>query len=461
MLRGNRFIFILVIIVVLAHSLLYVHILRDFPEVGKSFDTQYTNISEQLYRYGAYSTGARDTQGNLVPTLTEPPLYTVAYFISYKIFGLRRSADEAMRVLQMILNVAVIFIVWQIGRLWSIRTGNIAATFAAFDLTAFFFAQNFQIPDTTLGFFMALWLLYLVKFLKQDSSYKNIFLSTLFLGLAIWTKIAVYMLWVPLAFFLALFLWRGISLPLQKKVYLFAVFAVVILVFFGGWKTRNYLATGSWTYASGATSLRWNAAHVVAYQEDIPLVEARERLAKESLTPEIIAMGEGAVERYGSRKMMEIILGSPLDFGIVVLRAMPGMFLGTFPPYMLSNKNTADEVMERVTEARGNRTLLTEFWGEGRIGYVLIYAAAKFHLLLMYAVGAVAVVLLMRDKSVRWILIAMALTVSYTIAVSGAAAQARYRTIIFPIFYVLAGYGVTYILKLIHSPRDYAHSHTP
>ena len=146
----HRFIVIVMFVVIAVHSALYAHILGNFPDVGKSFDTQYTNISENLYRYGKYSMGARDGAGNLLPTATEPPLYTVAYFVSYKLFGIGRAADEAMRVLQMILNAGVVYLVWRIGKIFSTRGGNIAAIFAALDLTAFFFAQNFQIPDTTL-----------------------------------------------------------------------------------------------------------------------------------------------------------------------------------------------------------------------------------------------------------------------------------------------------------------------
>lgn len=77
----------------------------------------------------------------------------------------------------------------------------------------------------------------------------------------------------------------------------------------------------------------------------------------------------------------------------------------------------------------------------------------------MYVAGGVATVLFLRNKSLRWIIFAMVLTMLYTIAVSGAAAQARYRTIIFPIFYVLAGYGMAYMLGLT-CKKNYARART-
>lgn len=444
-----RNIWALVIIVILAHSALYLHIYKNFPDIGKSFDTQYTNISENLYRYGAYSTGERDASGNLLPTLSEPPLYVALYFVSYKIFGITPAADEAMRILQTIANIGVIFVCWRIGALFGDSVGRTAVLFAAFDLTAFYFAQNYQIPDTLLGFFMALWLLYSIKFFKDTPSFKNIFLSTLFLGLAMWTKIAVYLLWAPLTLFLIIFLWYDKRLDRHAKMRVFAVFAAVILFFFGGWKVHNYVTTGYSAFSSGATSLRWNASHLIAYQQGISRVEAVKVIENEYITKEVLHMDEGAREQHLASKMSRLILQSPVDFSAVVLKAMPGMFLGTFPPYMLLHDSNVEQLMSQVEATHGFRSLIPSLWKEGQIMYVFIYGLAKFHLLLMYGMALVAGALFLRNSSLRWILIVMFLTVAYTIAVSGAAAQSRYRTIVFPIFYVLAGYGMIIILEKI------------
>lgn len=446
--KKQRFIILLLLAVVVIHGALFIHVQRNFPDVGKSFDTQYTNISENLYRYGVYSTGARDATGNLLPTLSEPPLFVVLYYLNYKIFGVTPAADMAMRVLQMLANIGVMIVCWRIGLFFSERAGKAAASFAALDLTAFYFAQNYQIPDTLLGFFMALWLLYFVKFLIVEPSNKNILLSTLFLGLAMWTKIAVYMLWVPLAFFLAGFLWQNRSVEFYKKARLFGVFAAVILIFFGGWKLRNFAATEYSAFSSGATSLRWNASHLIAYQQGISRTDALRILENRYISAEVLRMDEGAREKYLAGKMARLILESPLDFSMVVLKALPGMLLGTFPPYMVLSKQTLQEVQERVVEAYGNRKLLMDFLREGRFGYVLIYGITKLELLIMYAAGLAAAILFLRDKALRWVVLAMALTVVYTMAVSGAAAQARYRTIIFPICYVLGGYGIAHLWKM-------------
>jgi len=444
--------------VVIVHGALTVHIYRSFPDFGKSFDRQYTNISEHLYRDGVYSTGERDSTGTLLPTISEPPLYTGAYALSYNIFGITRAADEAMRILQVVLNILTILVCWRIGRLWSTTVGNAAATLAAHDFTAFYFANNFQIPDTTLGFFVALALFYLVKFLKDQPSPKNISLTGFFLGLAMWTKIAAYLLWIPIAVLLMFFLWSAQHINRRERIRLCTVFIFIIVLFFGGWKLRNYSATGYFSFSSGATSLRWNASHLIAYQQGITRSQADKELAKQYLTQDVSRMPEGAQEKYLSGKLAGLILHSPIDFSLVVLKAMPGMFLGTFPPYILSSQRQAEDLMKRLRDAHGFRTLFRSLWDDGYYSYVLLYFAAKAHLIFLYSMSIVAMVVFARNKSLRWILAAFLLTIVYTMTVSGAAAQARYRTIIFPVFYVLGGYGVIYCLETLHSRRQRGHS---
>jgi len=439
--RRNRFIILLIGAVVVVHGVAYAHILRNFPAIADSEDTQYSSIAEHLVREGVYSVGARDAAGRLLPTGTQPPLYPLLYAASYRVFGIGSAAHEPMRILLMLANIGVIVVSWRIGALFSARAANAAALFAALDGTAFYFANHYNIPDTLLGLFMSLWLLFFVRFLRGGAADRHLFLGTVFLGCAMMTKIAPFLLWVPLAVFLAAFLWRSVKLSPAAKVRMFGVFALVIVVFFGGWKVRNAIAVGGSVFASGATTLQQNAAYLLMHQQGISRPAARAQLAERYFPPELIARGEVAVEREGGRAVARVILGSPIDFAIVTLRAMPGFFFGTFPPYVLFSRATADALQAAVQESHGNRALLPRLWSEGRLGYIGIYALAKLHLLLLYGAAAVAAVVFIRRREFRWILALFLLTIAYTVAVSGAAAQARYRTMIFPIFYVLGGYG--------------------
>lgn len=443
--QRNRGIVALLGVVVIVHGTLYIHILRNFPDVGSAHDGQYTNIAAHIVRDGVYSMGSRDTDGRLLPTASVPPLYTYLYAASYRVFGIGSTANEPMRIVQMLANIGVIVVVWRIGMLFSARAANVAAVFAALDFTAFFFAQDYDIPDTLLGLFMALWLYFFVRFLRKDPSVRSIALSACFLGLAMWTKITPFLLWVPMLVLLAVFLWRSVHVPMRTKMRAASVFVLIMLLFFGGWKIRNRVVVGTGSFASGATSLRWNAAHLIAYQQDITLADARMDLAARYFPETLLARGEGAVEREGGRAMVRLILGSPIDFGVVVLRAMPGFFFGTFPPYLFASATEARVVQARVTESRGHLAMIPLLWSEGRIGYVLAYVFAKGHLVLLYGASIVAAVIFLARREFRWTLACFAITILYTVAVSGAAAQARYRTVIFPIFYLMSGYGIVYL----------------
>lgn len=444
--RTHRYFLTLMGAVVLVHGLLFVHVLRDFPDIGSTADSQYRNISAHLVREGVYSAGARDAAGDLVSTASQPPLYTLLYAGSYAIFGIGPMADRAMQVLLTLANVGVIVVVWHIGRLFSPRAAHAAATVAVLDLTAFFFAQNYDIPDTLVGFFLALWLYHLVRLLRGASPYRAAAWSGVFLGCAMLTKIGPFLLWVPLAGMLAAFLWTSGGLSRVVALRTFGIFVLVIMLFFGGWKLRNLIVTGSGTFASGATTLQWNTSHLIAYQQGISFAEARKQITERYVPDTLLAQGEGAVEREVSRALVGLILASPIDFSVVVLRAMPGFFLGTFPPYMLFSRDTANVLRATVEASHGHRALLAQLWADGRIGYVFIYAFAKLHLVFLYGAALVAVVAFAWRRELWWTLATFAMTTAYVVAVSGASAQARYRTMLFPIIYVLGGYGVVVLL---------------
>lgn len=441
--QRHRFIVHLLVCVVVVYGVLTVHIERSFPDIANGFDRQYSPIAENFVRFGSYSMGVRDAAGNLVPTASVPPLYTALYAASFSVFGFGRAAFEAMRILQILLGIGTILVVWRIGKEFSDRAGKIAALFAAFDLTAFYFANNFETPDVTIGFFMALWFLYSAKIVRGEPSRTHVLLSTLFLGLATWTKVVVAPLWIPWGIFLVVFLMMAHErMTWWKRWQFLGIFATILMVFVGGWEFRNYRAIGYATLGSSATPMRWNAAHLIAYQQGISLTEARQRLADQYVTDEVMRLGEGAVDRKVSREMASIILRSPVDYAVVTLRALPGLFLGTFPPYMLFSAQGAQELMTEVTEAHGFRTLVPRLIREGRFSYVLIYAGAKLHLIVLYVLASIACIALARRRaSSRWVLAIALLMIAYTIMASGAAAQARHRTIVFPIFYVLGGYG--------------------
>lgn len=444
--QHHRFIILLLSAVVIVYGAITIHIERNFPDVANGFDRQYSPVAEHLVRSGVYSMGSRDSAGNLIPTASVPPLYTMLYAASFWMFGIGRAAFEAMRILQIFLHIGVMVVVWRIGAQFNDRAGKIAAVIAALDLTAFYFANNYETPDTTIGFFMALWFLYLVKFLRWGQP-RHAWWSACALGLATLTKVVVSLLWVPLLALLLIFALTYRKYAARVRLHLISAFVAVAIVLVGGWGMRNYFAIGTWTLGASATPLRWNAAQLVAYQQRISLTEARQRLADQYITEDLLRAGEGVADREVSRAMASLIVHAPIDYAMVTMRALPGMFFGTFPPYMLFSAQGAQEFTAAVAEAHGFRALVPRLVREGRLSPVLVYVGAKLHLIALFLGAIIACVVFARRPSMRWILAIALLMIAYTVVAAGAVAQARHRTIVFPILYMLGGYGAAFLMQ--------------
>lgn len=440
----HRYLVLLVAVTVVVHGAIVWHVVRDIPSVAGGTDLRWSKTAEYLYRDGVYSAGDhRDAAGNIMPTGGVPPLYTLAYTGSYALFGVGQTAHEAMRVLQAVMNLGMILVVWRIGSLFNRWTGYAAATIAATDVTALFFAVNYDLPDVVVSFFTALSLLFLVRFLRQEQSVRTIACSALFLGLAMWTKETVYLLWVPIAGFLIIWLRWGAGLAWTAVAQRLGVYLCVVMMFFGGWKLRNTIVLGSSAFNTrSATPVGDNAASLVAYQRGITTTAAHE-LLRGGLGPEVWALDEGSLNRTLVQHYVATIMKSPLDFAVVVFRAWPGLLLGTFPPYMVFGSGVMHAMESDVRASSGNRALIGRLWHDRALGYLSVYGAAKVHLIVLYALAGIAAVASWRRSSFRPTIVLFALVIAYALAVSGAIAQARYRMVFFPILYVLAGHGAS------------------
>lgn len=440
---NHRYLVILVAVMVVVHGAIVTHVIRDIPSIAGGTDFRWSKTAEHLYLDGVYALGdRRDAAGHIVPTGGVPPLYTLTYAGSYALFGIGQTAHEAMRVLQVLMDFGIILVVWRIGSLFNRWTGYAAATIAVTDFTALFFAMNYDLPDIAVGFFTALSLFYLVKFLRQEQSVRTLACSALFLGLAIWTKETVYLLWVPIVGFLVIWLRWGAGLAWTAVAKRLGVYVCIVMVFFGGWKLRNYLVLGSSAFNTRSTTpVGDNAAALVAYQRGITTNAAHEIL-RAGLEPEVWALDEGNLNRTLVQHYAATIMESPFDFAVVVLRAWPGLLLGTFPPYMVFGPEVMRALESDVVASLGHRALLGRLWRDRALGYLSVYGAAKAHLIVMYILAGIATVASWRRVSFRPTMILFALVIAYSLAVSGAIANARYRMVFFPILYVLAGYGV-------------------
>ena len=448
----NKGIWIILIAVIVIYGLLYTHIMRNFPDVVNGADHHWSTIGENLYRHGAYSLGKRDAQGELIPTLFTPPIYPLLYAASFTIFGEGRMAHEAMRILQILMNIGIVLIVYHAGSAWNKRIGLAAAFFAATDLSMFYFANNYESPHIALGFFVALSMLFVIRFFKKRSSYTNIILASLSLGLAVWTKEAAYLLWIPIAF--TVFLWAcyDAAYSIRKRALLAGFFILIASSFFWGWKIRNYYATGSSAFTShSGSAMLWSASYIDVRQQGISFGKAYRAIQQKYITDEVRQLSEGEQSRYLEEIAKKKILSSPVDYIIAMVKGWYPLMLGTFPPYAMYSSETTNQLIERVSQLKGHRQLLPMLWERGSYLYLALLILPKLLLLIFYIASITGVWYMYRGKRDPWVLLTAVLIIGYTLAVTSPSSYSGYRTLGIPAFYILSGYGLISFIE--HSKR--------
>jgi hypothetical protein len=323
---------------------------------------------------------------------------------------------------------------------------------------------------------------FLVKFIKIKQSKKSIILSSLFLGLAVLTKGGLYMLFPLIAGFLLVFLLFVRKESFIKCFYYVSLFVVIQLVIITGWQMRNYHATGDYTFASGKFGeLALFKDHIpclIAYQEGISKKEAKERVRKKYVTEDIMKLDVAARSKYFINVAARTILYSPLDYAVVLLKSFKTgtgpLFLGTIPPDFLFSKKKREDIFEimqvklyteyhrynnddttslptlskREPKYMGPLSsfpLLKKLWNSNHYSYIFLWSIIKAHILLIYLTAIIGFLLILKDKSGRWVLILMVLFLAYYIALLGPVAVSRHRAILMPIFYFLSSYGLIWL----------------
>ena len=205
------------------------------------------------------------------------------------------------------------------------------------------------------GFFsmFTLVLCFFIKFIKVNQSRKNIILASFFLGLAALTKPGAYLLFCPLSVFLLFFLLRIKRIPLAKGFCYIGMFVVIQAAFIGGWTARNYYTEGTWVFCSqvGANAFFYHGAHLKAYQDGIPFREAVKKMREEYETEKVKELDVNERSVYYKGLLTRMILSSPLDYSVVILKYFDFLFLGSPPPDYLFSKQRREELFSIHAES--------------------------------------------------------------------------------------------------------------
>lgn len=460
--------YLIFFVLVTSTVFLYLHVMQNFPDFALDNDRSYIVIAEHIYTDGAFSLGNRDQQGDLILTGWRTPLAPYLAAMIFHLVGDVTLGEEVLKAIFIILNIGTIFVVFQIGKMFHYAIGCFAVVIAMFDVSAFVWANNYQMPDTLFAFFIVLFLYYFIKLLNTENPFVNrkIFLCSLFLGFASLTKPASYYLWGPLFFFLVAFLFRKKNIQGKKILFSLLLFLSIQLLCIGGWMVRNYHVTGSYEFSTmgGQHMLFWNAAYLKAYQEGIPFSDAKMALKGEylPLAPE----SEGQKSKYFGDVGRKIIFASPFDYGMTILTRIPKLLLGSPPPDYLFSKEARTKILAARTSGdnpvkffSSAGTLFTLLQSETML-FPLAWFGVKFYLTCLYVLSVVGLIFMYRKEAAPWVLGGLLLILVYFVAVTCPAAHDRHRAPIMPIFYLLSGYALHHITSrksLSVKPLDFPH----
>jgi len=456
---------------------LYVHILNNFPHLLNDFESHYLPIAENLYKHGEYSFCFSE---HCIPDTTVLPVAAIIGYLVFLIFGVGNTALEVLRIILILSNFGIIILAYYIGKIFNYKIGCVAAFLAATDVSMFCHSNNFK-SDMLYALLFTLCIYFLIKFVKVKQSKKNIILASLFLGLAVLTKPGLFIHFYPIAGFLLVFLLFVKKESFVKSLYCVSLFVVIQLVFIMGWQMRNYHATGTADVSSriGNIILLHNQVpFLIAHQENISREEAIQRLRIKYATEDIMKLDAPARNKYFKNVAYKIILNSPLDYAVVVLKNSGALFLGTFPPDFLFSKQKREELYEimqvklytryqyknddktslptlskRVPKYMGSFSsfpLLKKLWNSNHYSYIFMWSIIKAHILLIYLTVIIGSFLILKDKSDRWVLFLLILIIAYSVAVLGVGPHAsRHRSILMAIFYFLSSYGLIWLWNIL------------
>lgn len=280
---------------------------RVAPEVTREPDTvSYLGPAEALAEEGRFDRAPDDPR----PEFLRTPGYPLFLAAVRMVFG---PGATPVLLVQVLLSALAVVAVYVLGsRLWSAKTGLLAALIVTFDPLQFTTAGTVLTESITALLLVLVGLLGYFTLARGDR--RPWCAAGLGLTLAAATMVrpvTYYLLFVTVG--VVAWRLRQDRWPLRRALVVVLAFAVPVVAVVGGWQVRNHERVGSWRLSGieGKNLYEWRAAGVVAEVDDVPLEDART-----DLRAELGPIGENESQgAYRGREYAE---------AMTILRAHPG-----------------------------------------------------------------------------------------------------------------------------------------
>ncbi len=189
-------------------------------------ETHYQQLAENIYKHKEFAM----TKGS--PTSMRPPLYPI--FLRTIYFLVDGIHLNAVRIVQIILSLATIFMVFMLGKkIFNEKIGLLAAlVFAVYP--SFIFFTHLLLTEVLFTFLFSFFIWYFILFLEKKR-FRDIWMAGIFMGLGALTRSILYPFFVIALIFLFISCKGSISQNAKWLILLTIGYVIVV----GPWSIRN------------------------------------------------------------------------------------------------------------------------------------------------------------------------------------------------------------------------------
>ncbi|MGO9116708.1 MAG: ArnT family glycosyltransferase [Desulfomonilaceae bacterium] len=434
---------ILIALVIRAFIPLYAEFVTSDPDVFYEIHSyQYLEPAQNLIKSGQFTTDA-------APEIYRPPGYSILL-----IPGILLNHVPLVTILiQILLSCLTVYLVFEIAIVLFGRSeiGILSAALYAIDPLSVIFSSLIM-PETFATFALSLFLLFLFRYLREESVIQLSF-AAIALATTVYLQAIAYFLPVWIASFLAFF---AINKRSGTRVLHALIFLVISMSLIGIWQIRNRIETG---YSGFSTvfdkSLYYaQAASVLAKLEGKRDFRELWNLMDRKVNEHSARFRERF--EYMREEGTRLTLAHPWMYAEIhiqgILRTLSGAEAHTYIRLLKFFHGTEEGWQELITRdlldaIRHNSNNLTH-------AAILTIAGLGLIVMLVYLFAAVALF----SKKLLYampVVCSLWVVVYWLVITGGPHGYGRYRHAVMPIICVLAGYGLHLILsRFRHMSRD-------
>lgn len=390
------------------------------------------------------------------------PGYPLFIAFVYSLFGQNPWIVILTQILIDVISSVLLFIIF--NNLFNTRIGLISGLIYALDPHIILHSNTFY-SETLLNFVLIVFLYFISKFFKEtDYKFKNLIISSLFLGLAALVKPAIAYLPYLIAVYL-IFIFRK---EFKKDLLYGITFLAFYFLAVSPWLIRNKVVFGEYFLSNSGeyNLLAINITPMEIPKRKLPqhIVEAQLRAEADSLmrTDNVVPLfnkepadyWEGLSAQldyrkteYWKRVALKYIKQEPLDFAKYYLLGIIHTFfnLGTkeFAYYLNFTTQTSSLNLKEET---GFIRIITKFFTEKPAIEIILGILIFIYLLISYlaALKGIFEIRLYNNKNFLFFCLIVA---AYFILIAGAGGLARFKLPALPFYVVFISLGINSFLK--------------